>query len=256
MDVQVRLLEKMLQRLSAETGLALDHAGLAGISGKVFENGNERYLYHNIYQKMNKAKPEDTIGLQENRLNEIAKFLGYPSFRELKSHLENPEDPVLRAMHGNYYCYVRASHEEGYILRSPVNIAAVNGKTWLRLKGMIYSFEGEVALTQGCLFVLMQSIEGKSFYHVYRIGTRKSPDVLQGVFAGVSTAFDPIAGRTVLVRQNDSFDSLVNLKIAIAELDKSESRTDRILAEYFREYSKNNISTKKSAGFSWEDLAG
>lgn len=256
MEVQVRLLEKVLQLLSVKTGCALDHAGLTHIAEKVFPSGNQRYLYHNIYQLLKKAKPEDTLGLQENRLNEIAKFLGFESFRELKSHIENPEDPLLTTLHGNYYCYVRASHEEGYILRSPVTISAVNGKTWLSLRGKIYSFQGEVALRQGCLFILMQSNEGKSFYHVYRIGTRKSPEVLQGVFSGVSTAFDPIAGRTVLIRQNDSFDSLVNSKISIVELDKSESRTDRILAEYFREYSQNNISTKKAVGFSLEDLLG
>lgn len=256
MEVQVRLLEKVLQLLSAETGYGLDHAGLKHISEKVFSSGNERYLYHNIYQLMKKAKPEDTLGLQENRLNEMAKFLSYPSFRELQLHLEHPEDPVLTAMHGNYYCYVRASHEEGFILRSPVSIAAVNGKTWLSLRGKIYSFEGEVVLRHGCLFILMQSSEGKRFYHVYRIGTRKSPEVLQGVFSGVSTAFDPIAGRTVLVRQNESFDLLVNLKINISGLEKSKERTDRILAEYFRKYSENNISTKKAAGFSWEDLLG
>lgn len=256
MDVQVRLLEKMLQRLSAKTGHTLDHAGLKHISGEVFRSGNDRYLYHNVYRKMKTAKPEDVIGLQENRLNEIAEFLGYASFREFQSHLENPEDPLLTALNGNYYCYVRASHEEGFVLRSPVNISSVNGKTWLRLQGKIYSFEGEITLRQGCLFILMQSNEGKSFYHVYRIGTRKSPDVLQGVFSGVSTAFDPIAGRTVLVRQNESFDLLVNLKINISGLEKSKERTDRILAEYFRRYSENNISTKKAVGFSWEDLLG
>ncbi len=254
MDVEIRLLKKTMEMLSIKSGHSLDHAGLKKISLMIFGPGEGRYLYHNIHHRIKSGDDGDSIGLQEFHLNEIAKFLGYNSFNEFKQQIEIPADPVLTALHGSYYCYVRASHQEGYILRSPVNISSKDGRTWLQLQGKSYVFEGEVVLRQGCLFILMESAEGKSFYHVYRIGTRKSPEVLQGVFAGVSTAFDPIGGRTVLVRQQECFESLSNAKMRISDLYDSDVKNDKILAAYFREYPGNNLSTKKAVGFSWEDL--
>jgi hypothetical protein len=254
MELKVSLVRRILKMLSDKTGHPLDHSGLRMISEKIFGIGKDRYLYHNVVQKIKAYGDSDSVGFSQYHLEAIATFLGYDSLQNLQSTLSQKPDPILESLYGNYYCYVRASHQEGKVLRSPVSIVPENGKAWLRLQGKNYVFEGEAKLHQGCLFILMESAEGKSFYHVYKIGTRKSPEVLQGVFAGVSTAFDPIAGRTVLVRQDAPPGSLSNEKISINQLERSSSTTEQLLARYFRDFSKNNLSPNKSIGFSQEDL--
>ncbi len=254
MQLKVSSVREVLQMLSDKTGIGLDHSGLKAISEKVFPDGNHRYLYHNVMQKIKDRRDDDEVNLNQYHVDKIAAFLGFTSWELLQGKLGRQPDPVLESLHGCYYCYVRASHHEGQLLRSPVIISSNKGKTWLRLQGKNWVFEGEVKLREGCLFILMESSEGKSFYHVYRIGTRRSPEVLQGIFAGVSTAFDPIGGRTVLVRQDGPAESLTNLKIPISKLQASADPSEQLLGKYFQDFSKNNLSPNKSVGFSWEDL--
>ena len=115
-------------------------------------------------------------------------------------------------------------------------------------------FRGEIKTREGCLFVVLESEDGKCFHHVYKIGQRHAPKVLQGVFSGVTTAFDPIAGRVLLIRQDAALEELTNRKAETSAMIASPEMEERRVGSYFRDYNNNNVSPSKSYEFGYDDL--
>ena len=254
MKIKVGTAKKVLDRLSEATGLAQGFTDLREISEKIgLKNSN--YLYMKVHQQIQNKSEKAMIGLNQSRLAQIAAYLGFKSFREFEASLTGEVSPQLTSLLGSYYCYVRANLlNESLVFRSPVRIFKKENKIWWELKGPSITYNGEVVLRHYCLFILMTSKEGKSFHHVYKIGNRSEPRVLQGVFSGVSTAFDPIGGRTVLVKQENAFGALTNHKASTSAMKKSKRLEDKVLALYFKEYYNNNVAPNKSGGFNLEDL--
>ncbi len=252
--VKVEHLQRLLQALSDKTGLEISVKDLKTISVEVGYT-NIDYLYKKIYVKIQKKRKNETIGLNASLLDKAAQYLKYKDFRGFVESAD-AGDPQLISLVGNYYCYVRRNSEkDSYILRSPVKIEQrTDGKIEFQLKGPSYIFKGEIYSQRGCIFILMKADEGKLFHHIYKIGERKSPLVLQGVFSGVSTAFDPIGGRTVLVRTEEPYTSLKNASLSVSTLRKSKLRAEKKLATYFKDYTNNNIAPKRSSTFDVEDL--
>ena len=77
---------------------------------------------------------------------------------------------------------------------------------------------------------------------------------MRGMFTGVSTSFDVIGGRTVLIRQKENFSKLRIAQLDMSDLRKSESLEDRRLAEYFEVFEKNNLRIAGTPYFSLDDL--
>lgn len=195
--------------------------------------------------------------MREDQLNSVARFLGFDDFKGFLADLEDKKDPQLLSLIGNYYSYVRMNthDEDGLVLRSPVRIfKKKDGKIWLELKGASHTFSGEVKNRGGCLYILLEAKEGKAFHHVYKVGNRKSPKVLQGIFSGVTTAFDPIGGRVVLIWSETEYEALTTAKLEIETLKKSTITGESKLAAYFRDYLNNNLKPNRSASFGIEDL--
>jgi hypothetical protein len=253
--VKVDHLHKLLYALHKKTGLELSIKNLQTISEEIKGIGSD-YLYWKIQYKIKGRKKNDVIGLRTTQLDHIARYLAYEDFQNFVAVHEVDDDPQLRSLIGSYYSYVRRnSEEEGYILRSPVKIEQrADGKVEFQLKGPSYTFKGELYSKHGCVFVLMKADEGKVFHHVYKIGERQSPVVLQGVFSGVSTAFDPIGGRTVLVRTDEPYASLKNASLSVNTLRKSKLAVEKRLAIYFKDYANNNVAPKRSSTFGIGDL--
>lgn len=253
--VKVDHLHKLLYALHKKTGQELSIKNLQAISEKIKGIGSD-YLYWKIQYPLKGKKKNDTIGLRSTQLDHIARYLEYEDFQNFVAHIELDNDPQIMSLVGNYYCYVRRNSEkDSYILRSPVKIEQrTDGKIEFQLKGPSYIFKGEIYSQRGCIFILMKADEGKLFHHIYKIGERKSPLVLQGVFSGVSTAFDPIGGRTVLVRTEEPYTSLKNASLSVSTLRKSKLRAEKKLATYFKDYTNNNIAPKRSSTFDVEDL--
>jgi hypothetical protein len=89
---------------------------------------------------------------------------------------------------------------------------------------------------------------------VYKIGQREKPQVLQGIFSGVSTGFDPIGGRVVLVRATEVYGEMTHDTLEVSRLLKSKDRVEVALAEYFEAYGDNNLQIKRVVTFGVEDL--
>jgi hypothetical protein len=255
MEVSVSHIDYLLDSLSDKTKQPLDLRGFSEI-GEQIDGISQKYLYENLYRENEKAKKngEITINLQASKLDILSKFLGYKNYRAFTEQLDKPIDKILLELVGTYYSYVRRSDGEGVLFRSPVNITQKDGKVWLQLKGPRWNYNSVVELENGCLFILLKSDGGKIIHHVYKIGTREKPAVLQGIFSGVSTAFDPIGGRAILIRIDEEFSKLKNVELKVVDLKKSKSVTDRKLAEYFSSYDANNLSINKIVTFTIDDL--
>lgn len=252
-EVKVEYLQRLLQALSEKTRLELSVKDLQTISDEVGYR-NSDYLYKKIYIRIQKKRKNETIGLHTSLLDKAAQYLKYKDFRDFTEHLDQG-DPQVMSLVGNYYCYVRRNSKEAYILRSPVKIEQrKDGKIEFLLQGPAYTFKGELYSKNGCIFILMRADGGKLFHHVYKIGERHKPFVLQGVFSGVSTAFDPIGGRTVLVRMEDPYTSLKNASLSVSALRKSKLPVENRIAIYFRDYTNNNIAPNRSSTFDADDL--
>jgi hypothetical protein len=253
MKIKAHLLERLLFMLSEKTKEPLDRAGLRNIASEIGGIA-EDYLYKKIFYEIRNLDKNDTLSLRDAQLNSVARFLGHKNIQALVAAIESPADEQLQSLVGNYYIFVRQNSQKGLIFQSPVEITESEGKFVLRLKGPSWIYEGILNIRHGCLFVLLVSAEHKSFYHIYKIGTRRNPSVIQGIFSGVSTAFDPIGGRAVLVRVNEDPSMLTNRAYTNEELSQSPARGNKILAAYFRDYSRNNLSINKVIGFEIQDL--
>jgi hypothetical protein len=253
MKIKVSHLDRLLFLLSEKTKESLDRAGLRNMASQI-KGISEDYLYKKIFFVIRNLKKDDTISLRDAQLNSVARVLGFKNFRAFLLAAEMPVNEQLRTLTGNYLAYVRQNSTQALIFQSPVEIKESAGKFIMSLKGPSWIYEGELEVKHGCLFILLAAPEKKSFYHIYKVGTIRNPKVIQGIFSGVSTAFDPIGGRVVLLKSDENPANLRNKALPINELRKSRNPEHKKLAVYFKEYTKNNLSINKVVSFGLEDL--
>jgi hypothetical protein len=256
MEVGIHTIAKLLEALALQTGQSLDHKGFGVMSERVGGLVSQRYLYDSLYLKLEKSREAGLLhmNLQPAKLDEVSRFLGYESFQAFCRSQDIQQDPVLLGCVGVYYCYVRRNDSAGVVLRSPARLHIVDGRVRFDLQGPKWHYSGLVSIRHGCLFVLLESAGGKAFHHVYKIGQREKPQVLQGIFSGVSTGFDPIGGRVVLVRSTEVYGEMTHDTLEVSRLRKSKDPVEVALAEYFETYGDNNLQIKRVVTFGVEDL--
>lgn len=254
MEAEVNHLEALLEQLKEKTNQPLDTRGfqvmeeLTGIK--------QKYLYESILLRVRDAKKNhiQTLNLHEIKLDTLAMYLGFSSFRNFARKISNPPNAVLAASAGTYYSHVRRSDGPAVLLRSPVCIEEENGKFYYTLKGPMRTFRGELTFVNGCLFVLMREPKGKEVHHIYHIGQRMSPEVLQGIFSAVTTNFEPIGGRTVLVRVQEDFKNMKPSEITVSAYARSKETGAKEVARYFKEFSRNNLKLNRVVTYTKDDL--
>ena len=248
-------IKHLLEHLSHKTNESLDHHGFRRISELVGGSIRQKYLYDNLYGRIKSGSGDDEIRLSPNKMDELAQFLGYQNFNTFLDHIKMPLDLILKSLEGSYYSYVRKRSKEGTLLRSPVRVVERENQVILTLQGPNWEYVGGLRLVDGCLFCTMKSEKSKkSFHHVYKVGKSEFPKVLMGLFTGVSSANDPIAGRCVLIRQKEPFDRLQNQQLSIDEMVDSQNRAYKNLARYFKTYEDNILRINTPGGFDLDDL--
>jgi len=254
-EVKIATLQKMLDLITEKEGQPLDRYGLK-VSADNITGLSPYYLYRTIYKGIEEAKKNknETLILQPVHLDKIARYLGYKNTPDLLDKLSPAVNPLLQSCEGNYYCYLRRNSEDAYILQSPVKIEKAQGEMIFTLQGPVRRYSGAISMGNGCLFVLILHEDGKQFHHIYQLGQHKKPQVLQGIFSGVSTIFAPIGGRTVLIRSDKEYDSLENKEIELSTFANSKDLKERRLAEYFEYYNENNLNIKRVNTFRIDDL--
>lgn len=255
MKVKATHVQRLLNELAKKTGHSLEHVGLNAISLEIKGLG-ERYLYE-LSRKLEseQKKGNSTLNVQTSRLELIARFLGYFRYLDFIATEDAPLDNVLAGLVGNYYSFVRGNRSDTAIIQSPVRILQRDKRIWFELQGPMRKYEGPVELVHGCLFILMTETGGKQFHHVYKVGTRERPPLLQGIFSGVSTVFEPIGGRAVLVRSEEKWEAMNGAEWHPSSWQKILPVGGRELVNYFRKYEDNNLSIQKVVTFSFKDLS-
>ncbi|MEO1052174.1 MAG: hypothetical protein AAFX87_16195 [Bacteroidota bacterium] len=260
-EIPINYIDIIFEMLSEKTGQPLDGAGFEKISEAINPRVagdlgkreiDKRYLQEKMFKRSLKAKEKGVsfIRIQANKIDPIVQFLGFNNYLSFQNAQERPADRQLKSLIGTYFSYLRMNQKEGAIFRSPVEIYEMGTKVMLKLVGPERIYKGELSIENGCLFFVIKGDGGKQFHHVYRIGIADRPKVMQGVFSGVSSSFEPIGGRVVLIRDDRELKYMQNLKISLTE--PSEEFND--LIHYFKDYSKNNLRINRVITLDVEDL--
>lgn len=254
MKIKVKYLNRIIDALVTKHDETYEQKAMGRIAEKIDGLGDQ-YLYKKISQPISKMKPEQEIGLNEAKVMALVRHLGYQNIKAFTNEMDNPYSSQLKSCIGTYYTYLRKSSKEGALLRSPVRVFEKKNKIWMELQGKRLNYLGEMKLQHGYLSVLLQNENGKQFYHGYKIGAMEEPLVLQGIFSGVTSTFDPIGGRVILVRvEGKKFNELKIGELKISAMKRSDDTGEVALAEYLEDIARNNLSINKTTSFGFGDL--
>lgn len=253
---------RLLEELGEETGTGTGHAHFEKIYNKMRESEerppfvSEDYLYRKLYRRAKRAKEkgQTEISLNVQNIEYIARFLGYSGYLQFERTEHPDKNPVLFNCVGNWYSYVRCNSGNPDILISPVQITANGKQVRMELKGPQRKFEGPMTISGPCLYCNLESGKEKRLNLIFKIGTAVEANVLQGVFSGVSSGGDPIAGRELLIRRKEKFKELANSKIGIKDASESDDEELKTVAAYFSSMEKNILRGGRASTFGIADL--
>jgi len=238
-----------------KNGRGFDKMALALNEFDKFPDMDRKYLQSRLYKPACDLvlSGGGKIGLNIRYIDKIARFIGYKSFMSFMNGEDLNAKSQMIKLCGQWYCYTRTNTHQSELIQSPVRIFEKKDEIFYELKGYENVYCGKLSYESMCLFAQFKSkTTGQQFQHVYKIGLRKTPQVVQGIFSGVSSSFDPIGGRAVLIRQFIPYKQLFNLRIAVEKLPYSKKLEQRRLGEYFA--GDSNIIASNAVTFDLNDL--
>jgi hypothetical protein len=256
---------KLLNRIARETKYDLAHTNFPSIKEKLDEKFaqlepsktpltySDEYLYRKLYLPSLKQEKE-FVSANVAIINAIAQSIGFDSFSHFVSAVDSTDSPVLRNCMGQWYSYVRCNSGQPYVLRSPVQIHEHRKEIVMELQGPQRKFRGQIKLVGECLHCLLESAQIKKIYLILKIGFSSNPDVLQGIFSGLSTGGDPIAGREVLVRSKLGYGQMSPARIAISELQAARSEEEKRIGNYFSGKENSILKAGTGSTYGLDDL--
>lgn len=252
MKIKVKYLNHLISLLISKYDASGDRKGLEEIGETI--GITREYLYKKVVNPISKLKGGDSIGLRDSIVKTLLGDVGFLSIGEFIRSIDYPVAGQVKSLIGSYYSYVRRNTKDGVLLRSPVRIYEKERRVFMELKGERWHYHGELILQKGIVSILLSNSEGKCFHHIYKVGSIENPKVVQGIFSGVTSAFDPIGGRVVLERRAEAFTDLRTSALDVDRLKNSRIRNDKILANYFGKYTDNNLSIGRTTTFEFADL--
>jgi hypothetical protein len=259
---EVKYVRQLLEEVLDKLGVQSDFVGFDTLSKKLnlykITKGkliSPKYLRENLWYEIRKSEASGITHrkFKADYLDRIAKILGKDDFRHFVRSCRDPLPEGMERLMGNWWSLVRANSGD-WILKAPIRIYtnAEDGKPMMDMRGGQQLFTGPLALREGILFCELHSGKTKSFYLVMKVGVNEKVQVLQGIFAGISSAGDPIGGREVFIKEENlqDFEAMNWQKLALT--DKSlqpEVKT------YFGQYEGNCLKIKNASRFSLDDLA-
>jgi len=245
----------LFEQLAEKLRIDLSSKGLAEISSQMNASVSDRYLYDKL-NEARKSSPSTMLSFRDTKLRELIRFLGYDSYEAFIYSTKHPISEILKSCEGTWVNYVRQNSDQGIVYSSPVHIFQSGPVMHYILRGPSYQYEGEIVYKNGCLFSLFKNKNGKEFHHIYKIGSRRFPKLLQGVFSGISTANDPIGGRTLLIKDEREFDQIPNSQLMIEDLLQSVNTVHLAIGKFFQFYENNNLRLNTVVSYGVEDLLG
>lgn len=256
---EIRLL---MDAVARKAGTTFHHASMKKIYSELDNSLDklilkEDYLYKQIYDQLKKLKGKNAmIGLNKRMVDQFLDYLSFYDMPEFIKALSQPEQPVLKNYEGKWYSYVRCNSGEEYVLISPVHIYSIDREMLVELRGPRRIFHGKLKRTGNCISCMMESEGDKALHLVFQVGNAQEPDVLQGVFSGMSAAGDPIAGREILIRakSNEKFQAMENLRRPISAMIESKNEEEKAVGMYFKKPEHNILKAGRSSTFTLDDL--
>ncbi len=243
---------KLIELLAEDRNQTLDYAGFGAMSNVLDEPVSQRYLddlYRDTKQKI--SKEIFTTRKSKLFLDKIAQYLGFKNFDEFSATCNKEFSEIIKACIGYWWSYVRAN-SGNYILKAPVRIFLDDNKQkiMMELRGAERTFIGEIVEKEGCMTGFLNSGTAKRLGVCFKLGLSKQIQVTQGVFCGISSTGNPIAGKEILVREERiPFENMRWEKFPI-----TDDRIDENIRNYFTEYNKTCIQVKDVSGFDLESL--
>jgi len=263
MQISVKIVDELLRRCIAKADKSITRIDLIELSEIVNAASTEggevgrRYLYDTIYLGIEKAKRtgEDYIRVHDHALNTLARYLGFASLEAFVRKYQPTVPALAQTIAGNWYSIVRCNSGKPRVLVSPVQIVVGNDGATLVLRGYTRSYRGEVRWTAGCFSTLLTSDDGLRTIHlVFRLGVVKGPRVISGLFSSVSSSGAPIAGLELLLRSDDDFSKMVNVRIPLEgnEQEHASLISDEIL-HYFSDFDRCYFKVNDQRAFEFRD---
>ena len=244
---------RLVKALVAEKRKSLTHWDMVPMyeelkkTQQALARSHEDYLYK-LYLNVKDAGKRDMISLKDGYIDALARLLKFDSY---EAFLSADDAPILTSCLGSWYSYVRCNSGSKNVLISPVNIYMSGTDVHMLLKGPSREFQGVLKTTGDCVYAVIESGKTKHIHLVFKIGRITKPDLLQGVFSGISSGGDPIAGREILIRQkNKVFEELRPKRVHLDKL----IRTEPLVANYFEKQHKNILKGGRSSTFTIDDL--
>lgn len=255
----------LLGQAAEQAGSSLEYAQLGRLSESINEQARlpeepeitRRYLYEKLLVRCRKAITEQAsvVGLADAYVNRIVKYLGYRNFDHFTTLQQRPADAQLEQCIGAWYSYVRENSGLPHILRAPVRIWNEENQYYMELRGPHRTFTGLIHRRGACIFAKLSYEPDKELHLVFKIGNAQSPELLQGVFSGMSTNGDPIAGREILVRQSEQIpEALSPRKFNISQPDWDAVELDARIVRYFEDFGRNYVKVTGVSTFTLDDL--
>lgn len=261
MDYYALDILKLLNAIAEETNHTLAHADIDLIYDDIKDKDpvllsmSGDYIYRKLYLRVRDATPKHNTSIRLNKsyIEALAHTLRYKSYQDFLSEKHPDKKDALVKCIGNWYSYVRCNSGKPDVLVSPVRIYAEGKKICMELKGPERSFRGTVKLNGNCLYCFLESDQSKNLHIVLKTGLAIRPEVLQGVFSGISSGGDPIAGREVFIRQEKDFSLLKPRKFRITDTTGKKNE-EQAVADYFSKKEKNILKGGVASSFILDDL--
>lgn len=266
MEIPVSIVETILKKAVKKGKVTSDRIGLHSLPELLnkelppeYKLIGERYIYDTLYLSVEKAKKDQrsTIHADQSCLDSICFFLGFQNL-ETYRQMENPFlPPGVFSIVGNWYSIVRCNSGLPDLLLSPVKIRIVENNTAaLELKGPHRTYQGKIKWIGGSISShLVSRDQAKTLHLAFNIGVAKKPQLLLGVFSGVSSGGKPIAGREILLRIEEDYEKMKNKKLRMSSIPADSSFTipDPIL-KYFADFKSCYFKVTDASTFDLNDL--
>lgn len=249
--------KKLLDALAEKTGQSLDYHGYWKMSDalesfaleKKMTSISQGYLadtYRNIKKKLDNNTKESRTS--RDHLDTIACYLGYKSFEQFSSSVDKPISDVFHSCMGNWWSYVR-SNSGDFLLKAPVRIYRdeKSMEVYLEMQGKERKYKGKMLEYGSCLSGFIQSNSEKVFSLIFKLSNSQKQDVLQGVFSGMSSFGNPIAGKELLVRETN----LNYQDMQWTKLPMTDNTVSLKIKDYFKDSEKTNIKISEYSDFEW-----
>ncbi|MEM1319621.1 MAG: hypothetical protein AAGG75_05155 [Bacteroidota bacterium] len=262
MKISVESLEHLLEEVIKKANTNRERINLIELSEKIntvlprdYKPLGNRYIYETIDRTIKKAKKEkkSSVRIGDASLHSLAYYIG---FRDVEEFLSN-RYPRLRteafAIEGNWYSIVRYISDLPVLLVSPVQVIIDGDVVRMKLYGKHRIYEGEINWIAGSISCFLSTTDKvKSLHLAFKLGVIKKPKLLKGVFSGVSSSGNPIAGREILWRPDEDieFEAMSNFKVDTEEsLKIDDPRIPKPIITYFSNSKDSYLKISEAGTF-------